>query len=181
MIEANLFSRNNVSWKSFSSKKDKIFLIHSINWYSFNFPKFSGAFQISHKFTRELNSYHSFQKSALKELCLFWYYSITRVKTRIHFTCKQNQGKKKRQEDWQVKSIIYVKVQKVQSDLRCTVPICSTPFSASQYRLQNEHQSPQQPAKFWVKWPYQARWSQTHFFLTLNQRTEVQGRRWSIS
>lgn len=37
------------------------------------------------------------------------------------------------------------------------------PFSASQYRLQNEHQSPQQPAKFSV-WPYQARWSQTHFF-----------------
>lgn len=67
-----------------------------------------------------LNSYHSFQKSALEQTCLVFTQSQDH-KWAIHFTHKpqQDQGERKRgQADWQVKSIIYLKAHKVESTMR---------------------------------------------------------------
>lgn len=105
---------------------------------------------------------------------------LTRVKTRIHFTHKpqkdQGERKEKEKEDWQVKSIIFLEVHRGTEPYKTHSANLLHPFPASQYSYKM-NTGVQQQAKFQAKWPYWARWSQTHTFLTPNQRTELQGGR----
>lgn len=71
---------------------------------------------------------------------------LTRVKTRIHFTHKpqkdEGERKEKEKEDWQVKSIIFLEVHRGTEPYKTHSANLFHPFPASQYRLQDEHQSP---------------------------------------
>jgi hypothetical protein len=126
----------------------KNFLSKTTNWYSLSIAKFLGALQVwvyqgiqfislfpkvcSEKDQRLLFIYYSFNQSRSEAGNLFY----------TQATTGSRREEEKEQEDWQVKSIIYLKSPQGTEHSKMHSANVLHPFSASQYKPQEEDQSP---------------------------------------